>query len=544
MMRRPKPTAFSLSLVLVCALVLALVAVLTWDIFSDREVDEANEHRAGSLALADELRQSSNILGRMATAYVLTGDPIFKRHYEDIVAILEGKMARPNAGRVHWDQFVVSDRAPTPAEGARSIALMDLLGERGLTAAEMAKLQDAKGHLNALKEREVAAMALVDSTFDRKLNQAAALGMLNDIGYRRDRAGLMAPIEDLRALVDERTLVAVKHAEHAALAMHIALIVICAFLVGILVRTYRVLLRVMGGSIDQVHARIAALGHGDFSVPIVVAETRRDSVMGWLADTQRKLAAMRAEREESTRRLRRSEEQFRQLADNIGEVFFLANRGCTEFFYVSPGFEELWGRTCESLYADPSAWHAAIHADDRARVDAALACEKVDGKFECECRIVRPDKTLRWIRVRTFPVRGDDGRVDRIAGFAVDTTHRTKLEVVARRDGKRFGRVVDNINVPCFIANAEGRITYCNEAALALTGWSRVELLGRASSEILAPFAIGPTIEASNDSGTWRMENRVMARDGSLRASTWRHIRLVSAEGIAEGTAMVAESVG
>jgi PAS domain S-box-containing protein len=102
---------------------------------------------------------------------------------------------------------------------------------------------------------------------------------------------------------------------------------------------------------------------------------------------------------------------------------------------------------------------------------------------------------------------------------------------------------VDHMDAPCFIANTQGRITYCNDAALALTGWSRVELLGRPCSEILAPFAVGPIVTASNDSGSWRMENRVMARGGSLAASTWRHIRLTSDEGIAEGTAMLAEPV-
>jgi PAS domain-containing protein len=148
---------------------------------------------------------------------------------------------------------------------------------------------------------------------------------------------------------------------------------------------------------------------------------------------------------------------------------------------------------------------------------------------------------LRWIRVRAFPVRGEGGPVDHIAGFAVDMTHRIKLEVVTRDDGRRFGSVVDHLDVPCFMANAQGRITYCNDAALALTGWSRGELLGRSSSEILAPFALGPALDASNDSGSWRMENRVMARDGIRAASTWRHIRLTSDEGMVEGTAMVAE---
>ena len=93
-----KPTAFGVSLFLVCILVVALAAVLTWDVFADAELDRASERRNLSLALADELRQSVNVLGRLATRYIVTGDPIFKRHYGVVVATRDGRRARPNGG--------------------------------------------------------------------------------------------------------------------------------------------------------------------------------------------------------------------------------------------------------------------------------------------------------------------------------------------------------------------------------------------------------------------------------------------------------------
>ena len=294
--------------------------------------------------------------------------------------------------------------------------------------------------------------------------------------------------------------------------------VIAVLLVAALIRAYAVLRRVMGGSVDQVHARIAALGHGDFLNPIVVREKRRDSVMGWLSETRDKLAAGARENEDAMRQLRASETQFRQIAENIREVFFLGNLDGTQILYVSPGYEELWGRTCASLYADPDSWREAVHPEDRVKVSAAIAIGGAKGQFEYECRIIRPDETLR---VRAFPIRDDEGIVHRIAGFAIDTTHRTKLEVTPRDEDRRFNDVVDNLPSPCFIANARGRITYCNDAALALTGWNRVELLGRPSAEIL---------------------NRVLAREGSLAATTWRHIRLSSEEGTPQGTAMLGEA--
>lgn len=115
--------------------------------------------------------------------------------------------------------------------------------------------------------------------------------------------------------------------------------------------------------------------------------------------------------------LRRSEERFRQLAENIKEVFWLTDVAHTEMIYISPAYEEIWGRSCESLYRQPRSWMDAVHPDERDRVQAALRLE-VRGDYHEEYRIVRPDGSIRWIRDRAFPIRDDSGAVYRIAGIA------------------------------------------------------------------------------------------------------------------------------
>jgi PAS domain S-box len=115
--------------------------------------------------------------------------------------------------------------------------------------------------------------------------------------------------------------------------------------------------------------------------------------------------------------LRTSEERFRQLAENIKEVFWLTDVAHTEMIYISPAYEEIWGRSCDSLYCHPRSWIDAVHPDDRDRVKAALRME-ARGDYHEEYRIVRPDGTIRWIRDRAFPIRDDSGTVYRIAGIA------------------------------------------------------------------------------------------------------------------------------
>ena len=124
--------------------------------------------------------------------------------------------------------------------------------------------------------------------------------------------------------------------------------------------------------------------------------------------------------------LRESQERFRQLLELIHEVFWLTNPEKTEILYVSPAYEDIWGRPRASLYASPRSWLDAIHPEDQGRVRTASLAKQVAGEYCEEYRIVRPDGTVRWIRDRAFPVRDRAGNVYRIAGLAEDITS-TKL---------------------------------------------------------------------------------------------------------------------
>ncbi|MFN0298928.1 MAG: ATP-binding protein [Burkholderiales bacterium] len=125
--------------------------------------------------------------------------------------------------------------------------------------------------------------------------------------------------------------------------------------------------------------------------------------------------------------LRESEERFRQLAENIHEVFWMTDPAKNTMLYISPGYERIWGRTCASLYANPGEWFEAIHPADRVGMQAALAKQPA-GTYDEQYRIVRPDGTNRWIRDRAFPVRAPDGEVYRVVGVAEDISERKHAE--------------------------------------------------------------------------------------------------------------------
>lgn len=124
----------------------------------------------------------------------------------------------------------------------------------------------------------------------------------------------------------------------------------------------------------------------------------------------------------TVKKTEQAESNFRQLAENIEEVFWLTDANTRQVIYVSPSYESIWGRSSSDLYSDPLAWIRAIHNDDRATVESALTQMDGTNSFELLYRIVNSDGTIRWIQDRRFPICDADGKLIRIAGVAEDVT--------------------------------------------------------------------------------------------------------------------------
>ncbi|MGI9166403.1 MAG: PAS domain S-box protein, partial [Pyrinomonadaceae bacterium] len=135
--------------------------------------------------------------------------------------------------------------------------------------------------------------------------------------------------------------------------------------------------------------------------------------------------------------LRHSDEKFRQLAENITDVFWITSPDFKIMEYVNAGYETIWGRSVESLYAHPHQWIEAILPEERESAFAVFATlTQTAPEISVEYRIARPDGTIRWIRDRGFQVRDSAGKLVRITGIATDITEQKKLEAQLRQAQK------------------------------------------------------------------------------------------------------------
>ncbi len=165
------------------------------------------------------------------------------------------------------------------------------------------------------------------------------------------------------------------------------------------------------------------------------------------------------ERKRAEEALRESEQKFRQLAENIEEVFFIFTPDWKQAIYVSPAYEHIWGRSLKEVYRSSMSWLEGVHPDDRgplvAVVNKHIGGDR-SGMDSAEYRVLRPDGTVRWMFSRTYPVIDKQGKVSAIAGIAEDITERKRAEIMLKGCSLR-GKSFSTGNGKCILLHLHER---------------------------------------------------------------------------------------
>jgi PAS domain S-box-containing protein len=211
---------------------------------------------------------------------------------------------------------------------------------------------------------------------------------------------------------------------------------------------------------------------------------------------EHKLAQENARLRQQQQALAESEERFRQLAANINEVFWMFDVQKTQTLYISPAYEVIWGRTCQSLYQHPLSFLDAVHSKDRDRVLANMERRRQGIATAEEYRIIRPDGKVRWIRDRGFPITDADGMVYRTVGVAEDITEQREAQESLRDSEQRLNAIIDNSPAVIFLKDPQGCYLLVNRAFESYAGLDRKQIEGRKdhdffSKEVADAFVSG-----------------------------------------------------
>jgi diguanylate cyclase (GGDEF)-like protein/PAS domain S-box-containing protein len=145
-------------------------------------------------------------------------------------------------------------------------------------------------------------------------------------------------------------------------------------------------------------------------------------------------------------RLRRAEEQYRTLVEQLPLVSYIERLDEENAAYISPQIADLTGYTADEWVADHSFFATVLHPDDRERVLAGFAAMQESGEaFDCEYRVIARDGREIWVHDAAVVVRDEAGGPRYTQGYMLDITERKRTAEALRRSQARLREQMEKV---------------------------------------------------------------------------------------------------
>jgi two-component system cell cycle sensor histidine kinase/response regulator CckA len=248
----------------------------------------------------------------------------------------------------------------------------------------------------------------------------------------------------------------------------------------------------------------------------------------------------------STRRIREERARYREMADNVEDLFYSYDTLRDRLVYAGPSYERIWGRSLKAAYENPMSYLEAIHPEDRPRAIEADRRQRRGEPTVTEYRVIRPDGVATWILDRSVSIMRADGVVERIVGSMRDITAVKHAQEALAQSQRRLETLLDNLPGAAFRCRLDRDWTtlFMSQGIARLTGFQPHEYLGNASlygdhihpedrDRVYAEIA-----EASERGETYEVEYRIFTRD-DMEKAVWERGRFfpgdLDEEGYLEG---------
>ena len=423
---------------------------------SVNSVTEVENRRLKSLQLADELRQSSDDLTRMARSFAATRKPRFERYFQDILDIRDGLIPYPDGyNGIFWD-FMIPQNARLKNDG-QSVSLKERMKRLSFSRSEFAKLEEAEANSNELAKLETIAMNAVKGQFDdgtgsfsviRSPDQRLALSLLFGKQYHDAKAKIMKPIQDFFVLLEART-----SAEIAAIrGQHKTIIFIAVgaifMTLGLTIFAFFSMNRMVIAPLGSLRHAVEVFGetHGAVDMPAFDLRNEIGEIAAGFTkatgDVAAYISSINEAREELTRNeqeLREREERMRSLLE-VSPIGFTLARLSGELLLTNDALEKILkqppGTTLSvdvaELYQDP---------EDRNRYVEILQRDGVVSGFETGWK--QADGSPIWVTISSKLIEFDGDQA--IMAWVDDITMRKETERLMDEQREMIQVVLDNM---------------------------------------------------------------------------------------------------
>lgn len=233
-------------------------------------------------------------------------------------------------------------------------------------------------------------------------------------------------------------------------------------------------------------------------------------------------ALARASEEDQLRQteaaLTENRERFRQITENVADLILMFDRA-GRCVYLNPAYAAAMDRPLNAVRSHP---FEDVHPEDRPAVhEGFLETLRTGESRRSEYRLVRPDGTIRFVEAQNTVVRDPSGAVSQVLVVARDVTDRHAAVERIERQAELLDRAQDAI----LMRDMDDRITYWNQSAARIYGWSAKEAIGRQTTALWNedPAQVEIARHATLFYGEWMGEMRQRSREGAelIMQSRW-----------------------
>jgi two-component system, cell cycle sensor histidine kinase and response regulator CckA len=259
------------------------------------------------------------------------------------------------------------------------------------------------------------------------------------------------------------------------------------------------------------------------------------------------------ERKRAEMALEESQRQLSILMGNLpGMAYSCLNDQNWTMEFVSQGCTALTGYQAKDVIENSRISYAdIIHKDDRGMIwDEIQKAIKKKERFQLIYRITTLEGSEKWVLEQGQGVFDKNTNLIKLEGFIFDITERKFAESALHESERRLRSVLETVDLVAISLDTEGRITFCNDFFLRLTGWTREEIIGKSWFYTCLPGDIREHIEhhvfiktIQENGFLSHYQNHILTKSKSKRLIAWNNAVFFDAAKNVQGVTSIGEDI-